>query len=64
MTKKRKDNALVMEVTIPLGATMLGGEQEIEQALNEVGALASGELLKQFDTDGGNKNPRRKRTWY
>ena len=48
------DNALVMEVTIPLGATMLGGEQEIEQALNEVGALASGELLKQFDTDGGN----------
>ena len=32
---------------------MLDGERGIEQALNEAGALASGELLKRFDTDGG-----------
>ncbi|MES9859110.1 MAG: transposase [Sedimenticola sp.] len=50
---KRDRDALVMEVTIPLEANMLDGERCIEQALNEAGALASGELLKQFDTDGG-----------
>ncbi len=32
---------------------MLTGEQCIEQALNEAGAMASAELLKRFDTDGG-----------
>lgn len=47
----RKD-ALVVELTIPLETTMLDGEQAIEKALNEAGALASGELLKRFDTDG------------
>ena len=31
---------------------MLDGEVAIEQALNEAGTLATGELLKQFDTDG------------
>ncbi len=47
------DNSeLVLEVSIPLGTAMLAGEQDIEQALNEAGALASGELLKRFDTDG------------
>ena len=50
--KKNDGDTLILEVTIPLGATMLGGEQDIEQALNEAGALASGELLKRFDTDG------------
>lgn len=51
--RKTKNDVLVMEVTIPLGTTMLDGERGIEQALNEAGALASGELLKRFDTDGG-----------
>lgn len=51
--RETKDDVLVMEVTIPLGTTMLDGERGIEQALNEAGALASGELLKRFDTDGG-----------
>jgi hypothetical protein len=46
------NNILVLEVHIPLGTVMLEGEQSIEQTLNEVGALASGELLKRFDTDG------------
>jgi hypothetical protein len=48
------DNAgLVLEITIPLGTVMLDGEQSIEQVLNEAGSMASGELLKRFDTDGG-----------
>jgi hypothetical protein len=50
--KKRSSNSLVLEVTIPLNSSMLNGEQSIEEALNEAGALASGELLQQFDTDG------------
>ncbi|HHJ19905.1 MAG TPA: ISKra4 family transposase [Gammaproteobacteria bacterium] len=48
-----KKNELVLEVTIPLETTMLDGEQSIEQALNKAGAIASGELLQRFDTDGG-----------
>ena len=48
------DNAgLVLENTIPLGTVMLDGEKSIEQALNDAGSMASGELLKRFDTDGG-----------
>ena len=47
------DDGLVLEVTIPFETTMLNGEQCIEQALNEAGSMASGELLKRFDTDGG-----------
>ncbi len=47
-----RKNTLVVELTIPLETAMLDGEQAIEKALNEAGALASGELLKRFDTDG------------
>lgn len=47
-----KKDVVVMEVTIPLDTAMLDGEHSIEQALNEAGAVASGELLKRFDTDG------------
>lgn len=43
---------LVLEINIPLGTVMLDGEERIEQALNEAGSVASGELLKRFDTDG------------
>jgi hypothetical protein len=46
-------DVLVMEITIPLNTAMLEGEQCIEQVLNEAGAVASGELLTRFDTDGG-----------
>jgi nucleoside diphosphate kinase len=31
---------------------MYEGEQVIQEALNEVGQLATGELLSRFDTDG------------
>ena len=44
---------LVLEVQIPFETSMLNGEQRIEHALNEAGSMASGELLKRFDTDGG-----------
>ncbi len=30
---------------------MLAGEQDIQQALDEAGALTSGKLLKRFNTD-------------
>ena len=45
-------DGLVLEINIPLGTVMLNGEERIEQALNEAGSVASGELLKRFDTDG------------
>ena len=47
-----KKNELTIEIKIPLEKAMLDGEQTIEKSLNEAGALASGELLKRFDTDG------------
>lgn len=47
-----KKNELVIEIKIPLETSMLDGEQTLEKSLNEAGALASGELLKRFDTDG------------
>lgn len=50
--RSNNDQALILEVRIPFGSAMLDGEQCIEQALNEAGALASGVLLKRFDTDG------------
>jgi hypothetical protein len=50
--KTRSNDAVVIEVTVPLNRSMLEGETEIEQALNEAGALATGELLGQFDADG------------
>ena len=43
---------LVLEISIPLGTVMLDGEQRLEQVLNKAGSVASGELLKRFDTDG------------
>jgi hypothetical protein len=48
----RTEDTLVIEITLPLARSMLEGEGHIEQALNEAGALATGELLTRFDTDG------------
>lgn len=50
--KSQTDDTLVIEITLPLERSMLEGEVCIEQALNEAGALATGELLERFDTDG------------
>jgi len=43
---------LTIQVRIPIGSSMYEGEQVIQEALNEVGQLATGELLSRFDTDG------------
>ena len=48
----RNHDRLVLEISIPLGTVMLEGEQRIEHVFNEAGSVASGELLKRFDTDG------------
>jgi hypothetical protein len=41
-----------VELTFEPGTSMLDYEEQIQQALNEVGTLASGKCLEQFDTDG------------
>jgi hypothetical protein len=45
-------NSVSVQVTIPLNRSMLDSEIAIQHALNEDGCLATGELLKRFDTDG------------
>jgi hypothetical protein len=49
---ERQETMVTIQVQIRLTRSMLDTEEAIQQALNEAGALASGEALKQFDTDG------------
>src|SRR5947199_14676 len=49
---ERQENAVTIQISIPLSRSMLDTEEAIQKALNEAGVLASGEALKQFDTDG------------
>src|SRR3990172_7337631 len=44
--------SVTLQLTIPLNRSMLESESAIQEALNEAGSLATGELLKRFDTDG------------
>jgi len=46
------NDGCVIEIKIPYGKTMLESEELILKSLNEAGSLATGEALKQFDTDG------------
>lgn len=48
----KTQDKLIVQVEISLSKSMLAGESLIQDALNEAGTLATGELLKQFDTDG------------
>ena len=48
----KTSNSITIQIEIPLSKSMLEGESWIQDALNDAGALATGELLKQFDTDG------------
>lgn len=48
----KTDEFVTVQIKIPLSKSMLEGESFIQDALNEAGTLATGELLKQFDTDG------------
>ena len=41
-----------VELTLQPGTSMLDYEEQILEALNEVGAVASGKCLERFDTDG------------
>jgi hypothetical protein len=49
---ERQENTVTIQVTIALSQSMLDTEEAIQKALNQAGVLASGEALKQFDTDG------------
>lgn len=49
---KQTDNSITLEITVNFNRSMLDSEQEIQNELNEAGNIVTGELLKQFDTDG------------
>ena len=49
---ERQDNAVTIQIHIPLSRSMLDTEEAIQQALNQAGVLATAQALKQFDTDG------------
>ena len=43
---------VTLQLVVPLQKTFLETEETIQSVLNEAGTVASGEALKQFDTDG------------
>lgn len=49
---KQDGHELTLQVTVSIGGSMLEAETSIQQAVNEVGCLATREALKQFDGDG------------
>jgi hypothetical protein len=49
---KQTEDSITLQVTIKLNRSMLDSECAIQDALNEAGTVATGVLLKQFDTDG------------
>jgi hypothetical protein len=50
---ERTAESVTIQIQIPLSPrSLLESEETIQQALNEAGTLATGESLKQFDTDG------------
>ena len=46
--------SITLQVTIPFTRSMLNSENIIQRSLNEVGCVATRELLKTFDTEGQN----------
>lgn len=46
------EKAVAYQITFAFGDSMLESENEIQNKLNEVGTLATGELLGKFDADG------------
>jgi hypothetical protein len=49
----QSSESITLQVTIPFNRSMLDSENTIQNAVNEVGNLATRELIKTFDTDGG-----------
>jgi hypothetical protein len=43
---------VTLQLVLPLQKTFLETEETLQSVLNEAGTLASGEALKQLDTDG------------
>lgn len=50
---RNSDNSITVSVTFKPGRSMLESEELLQAALNEAGTLATGECLKNFDSDGG-----------
>jgi hypothetical protein len=46
------EKSVTLQITIPYSKSFIETEENIQSALNDAGALASGEALKQFDTNG------------
>ena len=46
------DKKLVLQIEIVLEGSMMALEENIQDALNEAGCLATGKALETFDTDG------------
>ena len=51
IVSKSKNNFTV-EVTVSYGDTMLRSEEHLQECLNLIGCLSTGELLEKFDSDG------------
>ena len=50
--QRNPDNTITVSFTFTPGASMLESELNLQTASNDANALASGECLKRFDTDG------------
>lgn len=48
----RNSTHFTVQVTFPYQSSMLDFEESIQECVNQVGLLATGEALSQFDTDG------------
>jgi hypothetical protein len=49
----RSGSTITIETVIDINGSMLTAEESILTAVNEVGAVATGEALRRFDADGG-----------
>ena len=48
----QSSESITLQVTIPFSRSMLNSESTIQDSLNEIGCVATRELLKTFDTEG------------
>jgi len=46
------DKGFSIKINFEYNKSMLQGEQDILERLNEAGTIATGEILSRFDTDG------------
>jgi hypothetical protein len=49
---KKSNDSITLQVTIPFNRSMLDSENTIQNVVNDLGKIATGELLKTFDTEG------------